>query len=164
MSTDDRPVPLPCSLPAPGLLGHFGLLRALKPLRAIEQTAARSKLQPGRRGDPAVAPKGCRGSHPEWPGDLPALWSCSRSRRPPSREAQAIWLRALPPPSFASGGPRPLHRLPAPFRRRKGKGHSQSPAALGRASPSAGADTWSQDPRARHSPADPNGTCPEALS
>lgn len=64
----------------------------------------------------------------------------------PSRAAQDIWLRALPPPSLAAGGPRPLHWLPAPFRSRKGKGHSQRPAARRRASPSAGADTWSQDP------------------
>lgn len=64
----------------------------------------------------------------------------------PSRAAQDIWLRALPPPSLAAGGPRPLHWLPAPFRSRKGKGHSQRPAARRRASPSAGANTWSQDP------------------
>lgn len=101
VSTYDRPVSSPCSLPARELLGHSGPLSAFKLLRAIEQTAARSKLQLGRRSDPAITQKGCRKSHPEWPGGPPGSWSCSRSRRPQAERPR-------------TSGSAPFHLLPSP--------------------------------------------------
>lgn len=163
MSIYDSPVPLPRSLPTRGLLGHSGPLRALKPLRAIEQAAARSKLQLGRRSNTAVTPKGCRRSHLEWPGDLPAPGAAPTAGV--LKQSGPGHLAPRPSTSFPRlGRPTPTARAPSTFQEPKEQRPLSAPRGPQASIAQPGRRHVEPRPRARHSPADPNGTCPEALS
>lgn len=163
VSTYDRPVYSPCSLPARGLLGHSGPLSAFKLLRAIEQTAARSKLQLGRRSDPAITQKGCRKSHPEWPRDLPAPGAAPEAGVP--KQSGPGHLAPRPSTSFPRRGrPTPTTVAPSTFQEPKGQRPLSAPCSPQASIAQRGRRHVEPGPRARHSPADPNGTCPEALS